>query len=171
MRAEDINSGLSSKRLKELFSYDEKSGIFTRKTAPCRAVKVGDVAGSISKDDGYVRISIDGRRYLAHRLAWLYVKGEWPADMIDHDDGNKSNNAIANLREANNSQNICNSPVRKDNFLGIKGVRLHETGRYHARIFVNGKWKSLGLHDSAEVASAAYEEAAKKYFGQFARAS
>lgn len=171
MKAEDHKKGLTAERLRDLLSYDRHTGIFTRKISVCNSIRIGDVAGSIDKKSKYVRIFVDGNKYLGHRLAWLYVYGEWPNDMLDHKDGNKSYNAIENLRDASNVENVRNSPVRKDNLLGIKCVRLHETGRYHARIYHDGKFKSLGLHDTPEAASDAYARAAKELFGEFARAS
>lgn len=169
MKSRDHQKGMTQSRLRELFQYEAETGVFTRKTSPCHSVKVGDVAGSIDKDDGYVRIFVDGSKYLAHRLAWLYVYGEWPIDMLDHRDANRSNNSINNLREATNIQNMRNSPVRKDNLLGVKCVTLHKTGRYHARIFHEGRSKSLGLHSTPQEAAHAYEAASRRLFGEFAR--
>ena len=168
MKPKDHQNGLTIERLKYLLSYDLLTGIFTRNVTVCNSAKAGDVAGSIDKTDGYVRVLIDGHRYLGHRLAWFYVHGEW-VDMLDHRDVNKSNNAIANLRKATNADNVRNSVVRLDNVLGIKCVRLHETGRYHARIYCEGKSRSLGLHDTPEAASQAYARAAETLFGEFAR--
>lgn len=169
MKARDHEKGLTLERLRALFSYNESSGIFTRKITVCNSAKAGSIAGSLSKDDSYVRILIDGKKYLAHRLAWFYVHGEWPENMLDHKDTNRSNNAIENLRTADNVKNQRNASVMKNNFLGIKCVRLHETGRYQARIFYEGKFRSLGLHDTPEAASQAYAEESKKCFGEFAR--
>jgi hypothetical protein len=133
------------------------------------SVKPGDVAGHLTAQ-GYWRISVDGRRYLAHRLAWLYVHGEWPAAQIDHVDLDKSNNRFANLREATNAQNKANTRARKDNTSGFKGASWDKrSGRWRARICVVGKDSHLGFFDSAETAHAAYCQAANEAFGEFAR--
>lgn len=86
---------LTVERLRELLDYDPETGVFRWKE-PRRKCRVGEVAGSLRKD-GYVKIQVDGRFYQAHRLAWLCVYGVWPS-AIDHIDGNRANNAIANLR-------------------------------------------------------------------------
>lgn len=171
MKPKDNENGLTIERLKYLLSYDLLTGIFTRNVTVCNSAKAGTVAGSIDKTSGYVRILIDGHRYLGHRLAWFYVHGEWPVDQLDHENRDRSRNAIENLREATNRENRRNSKVGKNNFLGIKCVRLHETGRYQARIFRDGRFKSLGLYDTPAEASQAYAQAATKLFGQFARAA
>jgi hypothetical protein len=89
--------------------------------------------------------------------------------ILDHIDGNGLNNQKSNLRICTTSQNQMNSSKRKDNTSGFKGVRWHKkTKKWEARIWVNNKWKYLGHHVTPEVAACAYNEAAKKYYGEFA---
>lgn len=171
MEARDRDKWLTVDRLHYLLSYDGESGLFTRRITVCNSAKAGSIAGSVSEQDGYVRIAIDGQRYLAHRLAWFYVYGEWPEDQIDHKDRDRTLNAFNNLRPTDNSGNRCNSAVGKNNFLGIKCVRLHESGKYQARIYYDERFHSLGLFETAAEAAIAYTLAAKMAFGEFARAA
>lgn len=171
MRPQDIKSNLTASRLREVLRYDEDSGLFYWASLPHQctsSIKVGDVAGWI-ENTGYRRILLDGKKYVQHRLVWLYVYGEWPPDRLDHADCDKSNNKLENLRLANDFQNSGNKRIAKNNSVGFKGVTLHQSGRYHARICKNGKSKSLGLYDTPEEAFFAYENGSKNVFGEFAR--
>lgn len=154
-------------RLRQVLNYNPETGVFIWKIPTGKRTKVGSVAGSIRKD-GYRPIKVDGHRYLAHRLAWLYQTGEWPTDVIDHINGDPSDNRIANLREASRFQNQQNQGVRKNNTSGFKGVSLSR-GRWCAEIRVHGKKKSLGSFDTPEEAHAAYCTAAEQFHGKFAR--
>jgi len=110
-------------------------------------------------------IGIDGRMYLAHRLAWFYVHGVWPKHQIDHINGYALDNRISNLREANNSQNHQNlKRARKDNKSSrLLGVSKNYAGRWRARIYFEGKEISLGTFSSAIKAYRAYLIAKKKF--------
>ena len=122
----------------------------------------------------YWRVKIGDRLYLAHRLAWLYVHGEWPGQGldIDHINGDGLDNRIANLRLATRSQNIANSKAHRDNATGFKGVSFNrEKQKFEAYIYHDGRQRSLGYHDTAEEAHAAYCHAAREVFGEFARSS
>jgi hypothetical protein len=161
---------LTAERVRELLSYNPETGVFTWLVDSPKGGqrRAGKAAGSVT-GDGYHYISIRRRPYLAHRLAWLYVHGEWPSAQIDHRDGNRTNNAIDNLREANRSQNAGNSKRRRTNTSGFKGVYFcSRTGRYVAQITC-GYRKHLGYFDTSKDAHAAYAVAAEKHFGEFAR--
>ena len=146
-----------------LFEYDPVTGSLRYRSN-------GKIAGS--SQNGYRRVKIKGKKYLVHRIIWLMVYGEWPSNHLDHRDCNRSNNRLENLRLANPHLNKANEPVRIDNLLQRKGVTFHrQTRKYQARIFVNGKSISLGLHHTIDDAAAAYAEAARKHFGEFARLS
>jgi hypothetical protein len=118
--------------------------------------------------NGYLRVSFGGKQYYAHRVAWFLQRGEWPALLIDHIDGNKKFNAGANLRLATVAQNGANRPAKAGKT--AKGVRFVK-GRYRAHITVEGRSKFLGSFDTEALASEAYAEAATRAFGEFANTS
>lgn len=155
--------------LVQLISYDEVSGNFTWINPLSRRVRKGDKAGSKRKD-GYIEIRICGELYLAHRLAWFYCHGDWPEFQIDHINGVRDDNSIANLREALNEQNSRNVKMHCDNQSGYKGVFLNKrTGKWVSKIHLNGKSIWVGTFNSPEDAHAAYCEAATKHHDEFAR--
>jgi hypothetical protein len=163
---EDITI-ISQELVKALFEYNPDTGIFIRKLTTGSKAKAGSVAG-ILNDVGYLELSINSYRYRAHRIAWLYCFGEFPSGQLDHIDGNKSNNALDNLREATNKENAYNKSISVLNTTGYKGVSLDKrSGRYRAYITVNGKQKGLGYYSTAEQASEAYIIEAKKLHGEF----
>ncbi len=153
----DKNSMLSTTELARLFHYNSETGIFTRLVATSSNAPKGGVAGYISPI-GYRVIGINGHQYYGHRLAWLYHYGAFPKGQIDHIDGNRANNAIANLRdvaECVNRQNLRHPP--KHNLLGVLGVSASTTKkRYQAKIQLNGVKHHIGTFDTIEEASAAY---------------
>ncbi len=153
-------------RLLELLHYCPVSGVFTRKIALSHRSKVGEIAGNFNH--GYVELSVDGKVYRAHNLAWFYIHGVWPKYLLDHKDRNKSNNAISNLREATSSQNGANTCKSKSNRSGFKGVTSYGF-KFKAAIMVNRKRVHLGVFDKARDAAIIYDVAAIKYFGNFAK--
>jgi len=159
---------LNLETAKRFFRYDQETGyLYWREVTSWRA-RVGARAGY---DDrlAYRRIGFNGREYPAHHIVWLLHNGEMPRE-IDHIDGNPANNRIDNLRSATHAQNLANTKRRRDNTSGYKGVRLHKSsGLWNARIKAGDKVHSLGYFKTAELAGAAYADAAAKYFGQFAR--
>lgn len=163
-------SDLTAARLRAVLSYDPATGIFTRRQTTCPRLKPGCAAGTTTVY-GYVRVQVDGHIYPAHHLAWLHVHGEWPVGILDHANGERSDNRIANLRPATISQNKANSKLRQDNQSGFKGAYLAPNGRWRAQIRCNGKLRSLGRFPTAEQAHAAYAKAAADLFGEFARAA
>jgi len=162
---------LTPHRLREHLHYDPKTGIWTWVNPTARRVRVGDGAGWLShKGDKYLTVNMGGIRYPAHRLAWFWMTSEWPEEMVDHINLNGLDNRWENLRLATNAENMRNSGRRSTNTTGRKGVHFcHMTGRYRAQIWVNYKRIELGRFDTVEEAGAAYEAAAHKHHGEFAR--
>ena len=135
---------LTQQKLKQYLNYDPLTGVFIYKVKPCRKIRAGSVAGSLSH--GYIHIMISGKNYKAHRLAWLYVYGYFPEHDIDHIDRDPSNNKIDNLRHATHQCNIRNIGLQCNNTSGIKGVHWHKQhDKWHAQIMVNNKNHYLGL--------------------------
>jgi hypothetical protein len=162
--------GLTVERLKQRLHYNPESGAFTWASKQ-RRVKQGAVAGGVSVY-GYIVIGLDSVLYQASRLAFLYMTGEWPAEYVDHIDGDPKNNRWDNLRAATPLQNQANMKRPKHNTSGFKGVYFcKQAGMWRARIRSAGKTKHLGLFQTPEVAHAAYVEAAQIINGEFARAA
>jgi HNH endonuclease len=157
--------------LKSILHYEPNTGVFTRIRPTNTRTKIGEIVGSHSGSDGYLRVSVGGRLYMGHVLAWLYMTGEYVVRGIDHKDTNRSNNAWSNLRKATFSQNCLNRSLRTDNALGMKGVYVDrsKSPSYRAQISIDGKQKCLGRFRTAEEAKAAYDAAAVKFHGEFAR--
>lgn len=122
----------------------------------------GNAAGSLHHS-GYVRVCLGYNRYAAHRLIWLYMTGEWPRDLIDHRNGDRSDNRWSNLREATNYQNSQNYAPRKNNPSGYLGVGWdRQRSKWRAQIMVRGKQFPLGRFDNIEAARSAYIAAKSK---------
>lgn len=159
----------SREEVLSVVAYDPKTGWFTRKHSKQCPWTVGQRTGSIAPK-GYRLLYINGCYYMEHRIAWLVVHGEIPFGMtVDHINGIKGDNRIANLRLATDCQNSCYRPRKSDNMSGYKGVYQRENGKYRAAITVNKKRKSLGTFSTKEEAYAAYCEAARRLHGEFAR--
>jgi hypothetical protein len=156
---------MTPERLREVLSYDPQTGEFRWRIPLSRKLKVGKVAGRVT-DQSYITIRIDGRDYLAHRLAWLYVTGEWPAKQIDLRNRNRSDIRWSNLREATNAQNQANSRDRRTLSRGVDWVPGRN--RFRARIKAAGRSFFLGYFRTEQQASRAYRSAARRTFGEFA---
>jgi hypothetical protein len=155
--------GLSAERLRELLHYAPETGLFYWRVSR-GGVTAGMQAGH-PHSDGYVLISIGGVTHYAHRLAWLYVYGEHPAQQIDHRNHNRSDNRIANLRQSSHAENARNTSRR--NRPGFKGV-YRKRSKWGARICVDGKRIYLGVVSTPEEAAAAHDKAARLHYGEFA---
>ena len=157
-------------RLRELFRYDPETGAWTHLKARQR-VRAGTPAGSPYGGLGYWRLSVDGRGYLAHRLAWLYMTGEWPKLQIDHINGDRADNRWSNLRLASNGQNKANSRRARNNTSGYKGVQYNaRLGRWYSSVTARGHRTYLGCFSTPQEAHRAYLAMAERLHGEYARA-
>lgn len=153
-------------QLREMLHYNPETGILTwRKKRNHKSVQ----AGCLNKN-GYRYVVINKQRHQEHRVAWAIQYGEWPKDCIDHENMVRSDNRLANLREATVTENNRNRGPQSNNTTGFKGVtRDKNTGRYQARIRDNKKTFHLGCFDTAKEASEAYVSAAAIHHGTFGR--
>jgi len=151
---------LTREKLQQALHYDKDSGEFTWLTTSNRK-KAGERAGT-AVPHGYRKIQVYNKIYYEHRLAWLYVYGEFPQDVVDHIDGNGLNNRIENLRSVSRSDNMRNQlrPHVK-NKLQVLGVSKTKTGKFKAQIF-DKKQINLGIFNTQEEASQAYLKAKRK---------
>ena len=156
---------LTHENLLQIFDYSDGHLIWKSKRG-CR-IKAGDIAGC-KHYSGYIQITINKKSYRAHRLVFFWHHGYMP-EFIDHIDRNRSNNKIQNLRPATKLQNQGNRAATKNNLIGLKGIYWDKTRlKWGARIGIKGQCKRLGYFESTEKAYAAYSEAAKKHFGEYA---
>lgn len=150
-------------RLKHVVRYNPETGVFTWLNPTNTSVLVGSVLGG-RHYSGYIRASIDGKSYAVHRLAWLYMTGEWPADQIDHINHIRDDNCWRNLREASNRENHMNRATSIRNTSGVTGVYWDkEAKKWLARIRVKGRLIHLGRFSDKNEAVAARKSAEVKY--------
>lgn len=157
----DYLKTLTAARLRELLDYEKDVGVFRwRRLDVKNQCKIGSEAGYITRK-GYRMIGVDGQYYMAHRLAWLYVCGEWPPDQVDHINELKSDNRFCNLRPATQSENQQNITLaRRHNIAGLRGTTRAKL-RWQAEIRIGGARVYLGSFPTAEAAHLAYLEAKK----------
>lgn len=159
---------ITQEQLKEFLSYDPDTGLFVWVVTKGNK-SISSVAGTTVRG-GYIRIGISGKHYLAHRLAWLYVYGEFPTKYLDHINGVTNDNRVENLREATNQENQYNQGVCRVNKSGYKGVSWNKkVGKWVASGYANSKSIFLGYFSTPEEASKAYNDYAKKHHGEFYR--
>lgn len=137
------NDKLTQARLKELLHYDPETGHFTWIKSLSPKIKTGSRAGTI-KEGKYIRIKVEGNFYYAHRLAFLYMTGEYPEE-IDHDDRNGLNNKWDNLLNRSHMQNMRNVGKRRNNTSGYIGVWFNNKNlKWVASIALNYKRIDIG---------------------------
>lgn len=146
---------ISISYVRDRLSYDAEEGVLRwRSVVGTSNRKVGQIAGR-TRADGYLEVRINGRLILVHRLIWLIVHGQWPPLEIDHINGNKGDNRIANLRLADRKTNMQN---QRRHSLGVSRVR----NKFRARITVNGHRVQIGMYNTEEEARVAYLSAKRK---------
>ena len=155
---------MNADSLRAILNYDPDTGVFTWLADKGRAY-AGDIAGS-QRRDRYVIIGLNGKPYRAHRLAWMYVYGEFPQE-IDHINGDPSDNRLINLRLATRAQNVANTKKKKNSGNLLKGVTPARNSCYRAQIRVQGKNTYLGTFATEQDAHVAYCKAAEKEFGAY----
>jgi hypothetical protein len=153
---------MNQSQLKEILDYDRETGIFRwAKDVGSRARK-GCAAGGYNTV-GYIAMQVKGRRYYAHRLAWLYCYGDFPSQ-IDHINHNKSDNSISNLRAVSGSDNKKNSPIQANNKSGCTGVHWNNRdGNWISQIRAEGVSTHLGVFEIKEEAIESRRKAEIKY--------
>lgn len=179
--SEKLTLGLAQK----LLSYSSETGIFKWKERPVgmfakpahqktwNKQNANREAGH-KASNGYVYITVhlSGDKHVipAQVLAWLFVHGDWPQLDIDHKNGDRRDNRISNLRLATRSQNKSNQGMSSRNTSGYKGVsRVASSGKYQVIIGVNGATIYIGRFECARCAAEAYDEAAMRHHGEFAK--
>ena len=163
-----MKTTLTQTRLKQMLNYDPITGLFTWRQKPSDRIVVGATASNICKRHRYVRIGLYGKRYMAHRLAWFYMTGSWPENDIDHRNGKRADNRLANLRPATKRLNNENQRrPRSDNKTGFLGVSPNQTPNaakpFAAFIKYQGKVRNLGNFATAEQAHQAYLTAKRQH--------
>lgn len=154
--------------LHRLLNYDPITGHVTWKVRKRNGVKIGDVCGHVASN-GYLRMMIHKKSYAVHQIAFAMYYGRWSKDEVDHINGVKLDNRIANLREATGSENQYNK-VSGCNTSGFKGVGFNKRlGKYRAIIKKDKKSVYLGSFDDPQEAAHAYNKAAIALHGEFAQ--
>lgn len=160
-------------------AYDPQTGCLTWKRRPLsdfldatdqarwNSRFAGKPAGCVSSESGYRLVRLNDRLWRGHQIAWAIAYGEWPVAQIDHINGVRWDNRLANLRQASHAQNVRNQPMRANNTTGFKGVSRKRC-KFRATITAGGKQINLGSYDSPERAFEAYKAAAFQLHGEFA---
>ena len=171
MKATDMHSGLTAERVREIFSYDPDTGILTWKDPSKFSNRKAGTAAGYKAHNGYMQLKVDYRLYLAHRLVWLYVHGEWPVNDIDHINGVRDDNRVANLRDVSRQVNLQNQrkashgPIRNPSNTGLLGTYFNKRRRSfiaHISNPITGKYEYLGGYATAEEAHDAYIKAKRR---------
>lgn len=158
---------ITQKELKLLLTYSPMTGKFVWNVSRRGHAKKGAFAGTLSLKDGYIYLKVSQRRYVAHRLAFLYMTGTWPKDKMDHINHVRNDNRWENLRECSSSQNNSNRvPVGGSS--RYKGVCIDKNNKWLARVTLNNKTAYVGHYDCEHEAALAYNKKASELHGEFA---
>jgi hypothetical protein len=153
--------------LRAAFSYDPLTGVITR-IGGYRNIGLGNT-GFVVDERGYIAFRYRGRKIYSHHIAWALHHGAWPERGIDHENQNKADNRIANLRLATQAENVRNKGLTKANTTGFKGVEQLPSGKWRAHLRAAGKRLRFGPFETAEEAARSYDVAAHREHGSFAR--
>ena len=154
---------ITQKELKELLHYNPETGVFTWLQKAASNTKIGSVAGC-NHNCGYITIRVRGKLYLAHRLAWLYVAGEWPKKDVDHSDHIRNNNKWDNLLDTVHRVNAKNQSKFKNNKSGVTGVHWNKNAKkWQSKITVNYKCIHIGYFTDKFESICARKSAENKY--------
>jgi hypothetical protein len=157
----EMKKHLTQERLKEVLDYNPETGVFVWKVQNGKRIKAGDIAGNVNKR-GYTAIGVDCNLFRAHRLAWFYVYGKWPNDLIDHINGQRSDNRICNLRDVSNQVNLQNQKRATSGKTSTEYLGVYKTTNikpWRAQIDVDKKTRHLGYYKTPEEANETYLKA------------
>lgn len=162
---------LTAETARKLLSYDVTTGILTWKIDRKGGARAGQIAGHKTKE-GYINVCVERVLYAAHQVIWLIVYGEWPEGILDHRDGDKSNNRIENLRQATHAENSRNQNLSRRSTSGVRGVVWNKAVRkWQAQIQIDGRTRYLGVFSEKSKAAEARASAERELFGDFGRFS
>lgn len=160
--------------IRQIFDYNPETGVLRWKNrTDVLPAWNGRFAGKTIGEKtswGYLAVTINGKTYMLHNLIWVYMTGNEPSGIVDHEDLNRTNNKWNNLRDATRSENQCNRRIQSNNTSGYKGVTFDKSRNlWSARVNLQGKVYNLGRFKTAEEAHAIYLKAAKEKHGEFVR--
>ncbi len=159
---------LTQAELKALITYDPATGLVAQK--PRRGVRNTSFTAGANHNCGYKQLGVAGRSRLVHRLAWLYMTGEWPVAEIDHINGDRTDNRWENLRAATSGENKQNTPLRNDNTSGVKGISWEaKKNRWRAEIWHRGKKHYVGVSNDIDALRRKVEARRSELHGAFVR--
>lgn len=173
--AQIFNNCISPERIREVLDYDYENGALRWKGRPTarpswNARFTGKIAGHKDKTTGYMAIRIDGKLFLAHRVAWAHVYGEWPEDEIDHRNRVGADNRLLNMRPATRNDNLGNRSVPINSKSGIKGVSWDsKKKKWMVRVTRQGVRYYFGTYSSIDEARKASDAGMKNVYGEYAK--
>lgn len=151
---------ITYERAHEIWSYDPETGEFRWRVQASNGVRIGGLVGENVDSRGYHRLQVGGRRYKAHRIAWLMMTGAEAPLGIDHINGKPGDNRWGNLRLATQAQNLQNTAIRRNNASGYPGVHwFKHLKKWRAKIMLNRVEHTLGYFDDPAEAAEAYRKA------------
>lgn len=155
---------ITQERLQSLLTYDPDTGELRNRVRRNARAPQGAKAGSLTTD-GYISVMLEGKRYQAHRLIWLYMTGEWPPMEIDHINRDRQDNRWANLRVVSRLHNSWNTNGHAKAKSSVKGVAyVSRSGKWQVQMRVRGQTHYIGVYDTIEEAAFARAEAERRLY-------